>query len=96
MVGDPDVPLGEYTWPTSLSRVFGLIYSVSQGAQLGARLSSVDRGTTRRTGSDGMAKPRRHAVRQQREGGRGLQARRRSPERPIGGIAAFRLKNVTI
>ena len=54
-----------------------------KGAQLGARLSSVDQGATRRTGSDGMAKPRRHAVRQQREGGRGLQARRRSPERPI-------------
>ena len=28
MVGDPDVPFGEYTWPTSLSRVFGLIYSL--------------------------------------------------------------------
>ena len=36
MVGDPDVPFGEYTWPTSLSRVLGLICSVSQtiGAQL--------------------------------------------------------------
>jgi len=67
-----------------------------KGAQLGARLSSVDRGTTRRTGSGRVAKPRRHAARHQREGGRGLQARRRSPERPIGRIAAFRLKNVTI
>ena len=43
-----------------------------KGAQLGACLSSVDRGATRRTGSGGMAKPRRHAARHQREGGRGL------------------------
>jgi len=67
-----------------------------KGAQLGARLSSVDRGARCREGSGRMAKPRRHAARHQREGGRGLQARRRSPERPIGGIVDFRLTNVTM
>ena len=39
-------------------------------AQLGDSLRSVYQGATRRTGSSGMAKPRRHAAMHQREGGR--------------------------
>ena len=43
-----------------------------KGAQLDAGLHSVDWGATRRTGLHGLAKPRHHAIRHQRQGGRGL------------------------